>query len=262
MKPQRLLLLLSVLAAGAGAGFLALSRPEPAAGPPPPPAPPPPDQLLVAARALDFGTRLSANDLSWRDWPGAAAPEGGLLKSAAPDAINDIADMVTRANFLAGEPIRREKLIKTGSSGYLAAALAPGFRAVAVTVENNGATTAGNFILPNDRVDVLRVFRDEEAAKAGLGESYASETVVANVRVLAIGQTLAERAGQPTAAGATATLELDPSQAEAIVLAQRVGQLSLALRALDDSRSPVPLASRDHGVTIVRAGVATQARGK
>lgn len=259
MKPTHLFLLLSVLAAGGGAGFLALSRPEPSPAAPPPPNPV--DQLLVAAHALDFGTRLSPQELSWRDWPGAA-PEGGLLKSAAPDALNELNGMVTRANFLAGEPIRRDKLIRTGAAGFLAAALTPGYRAVAVTVDTNGATTAGNFILPNDRVDVLRVFRDDEAAKAGLGDAYASETVVANVRVLAIGQTLSERAGQPTASGVTATLELDPSQAEAVVLAQRGAQLSLALRALDDSRASAPTSTRDHGVTIVRAGVATQSRGK
>ena len=134
-------------------------------------------------------------------------------------------------------------------------------------IDGGGAATAGNFILPNDRVDVIHLYRDEDAARTGAGDAYVSETLVANVRVLAIGQNAQEKGGQATAAGSTATLELDPRQAEKVILAQRVGQLSLALRAMLDGKeaggpvSPIQ-ESHDRSITVVRAGVAAQSRGK
>ena len=172
-----------------------------------------------------------------------------------------------RGSFLAGEPIRRDKLFKGGNSGYLSAILTPGYRAVAINIEGSGATTAGNFILPNDRVDVIRIYRDEDAAKTGSGDAFVSETLVTNVRVLAIGQNAQDKGGQPFATGATATLELDPHQAETVILAQRVGQLSLVLRSMQDAKeAAAPITTgeekHDHAVTVVRAGMATQSRGK
>ena len=82
---------------------------------------------------------------------------------------------------------------------------------------------------------MIRIYRDEDAAKSGAGDAYISETLVTNVRVLAIGQNAQDKGGQPFAAGTTATLELDPRQAESVILSQRVGQLSLVLRAMQDS---------------------------
>ena len=269
MKKARLIFLGVVLATGAGASYLVMSRPEP-----PPPvrivqAPPPvvADQILVAAHELNFGSVVQPNDLTWQDWPKRDAIQGVIHKSDSPTAIDDIKDSVVRGSFLQGEPIRREKLFKGGSSGFLSAILSPGYRAVAINIEGSGATTAGNFILPNDRVDVVRIYRDEDAAKTGAGDSYVAETIVNNVRVLAIGQNAQEKGGQPFASGTTATLELDPQQAEAVILAQRVGQLSLILRSMQDSQpnsGPVAVNpdARERAVTMVRAGVATQSRGK
>ncbi len=269
MKKARLIFLGVVLASGAGASYLVLSRPEP----PPPPkivAAPPPvatDQVLVAAHELNFGSVVQPSDLTWQDWPKSASIQGVIHKSESPNAIDDVKDSVVRGAFLQGEPIRRDKLFKGGSSGYLSAILSPGYRAVAINIEGSGATTAGNFILPNDRVDVIRIYRDEDAAKIGSGDAYISETIVRNVRVLAIGQNAQDKGGQASISGPTATLELDPEQAEAVVLAQRIGQLSLILRPMQDSQgSSGPVASNleihERAVTVVRAGVATQSRGK
>jgi pilus assembly protein CpaB len=193
--------------------------------------------------------------------------QGVIRQSETPGAIDEIKDSIVRGSFLAGEPVRREKLFKGGSSGYLSAILAPGYRAVAINIEGSGSTTAGNFILPNDRVDVIRIYRDEDAAKSGAGDAFVSETLVTNVRVLAIGQNAQEKGGQPFAAGSTATLELDPHQSETVILAQRVGQLSLVLRSMQDAKevtSPVTTAEEKHdtAITVVRAGTATQSRGK
>lgn len=269
MKKARLIFLGVVLASGFGATYLVLSRPEPQRPAPIVLAPPPAatEQVLVAARELNFGSVLQPGDLSWQDWPKNVSAQGVIRKSETPNGMDEVKDSVVRGSFLQGEPIRREKLFKGGASGFLSAVLTPGLRAVAITIDDNGANSAGKFILPNDRVDVLRTYRDEDAAKTGSGDAFISETLVANVRVLAIGQNAQDKGGQPFASGVTATLELDPRQAETIVLAQRVGQLSLVLRAMQDSQqadSPTSVAHEEHNraVTVVRAGVATQSRGK
>lgn len=268
MKKARLMFFGFVLACGAGATWLVLDRPEPApAAFVPPPQPPQMEQVLVAARELGFGAVTQPGDLAWQNWPMEATMQGVIRKSEAPNAIEEIRESVVRGSFLAGEPIRREKLFKGGSSGYLSAIVAPGYRAVAIAIDGAGATTAGNFILPNDRVDVIRIYRDEDAARLGSGDAFVSETLVSNVRILAIGQNTQEKGGQPIAAGQTATLELDPGQAETVILAQRIGQLSLVLRSMQESRDaggPVALTQdkRDRAVTVVRAGAATQSRGK
>jgi pilus assembly protein CpaB len=267
MKKARLIFLGFVLASGAGATYLVLDKPE---APKPVAVAPPPvreDQVLVAAHELTFGSVVQPTDLVWQNWPKDSTLQGIVRKDESPNAVDEMKDSVVRGSFLAGEPIRREKLFKGTNSGFLSAILAPGYRAVAINIEGSGSTTAGNFILPNDRVDVIRIYRDEDAARAGSGDPYVSETLVTNVRVLAIGQNAQDKGGQPFASGATATLELDPHEAETVILAQRVGQLSLVLRAMQDSKpssEPVSPNQEDHdrSLTIVRAGIATQSRGK
>jgi pilus assembly protein CpaB len=269
-KNTRLIFLGVVLAAGFGATYLVLDRPEP---PPPqqivaaPPPPPPMEQVLITTHDLSFGAVVQPTDLAWQNWPKDSPIQGVIRKSETPNAIDELKESVIRGSFLSGEPVRREKLFKGANSGFLSAIVTPGYRAVAINFEGSGATTAGNFILPNDRVDLIRIYRDDEAAKSGSGDAFISETLVSNVRVLAIGQNAQDKGGQPFMNGSTATLELDPRQAEIVILAQRIGQLSLVLRSMQDGKqasgpvTPTP-EQRDHGVTIVRAGVATQSRGK
>jgi len=272
MKKARLISLGFVAVCGLAAIYLVLDRPAPPAPGPVVAAPPPPpvakDQILVATHELNFGYVIQPTDVAWQDWPKDSPIQGVIRKSERPNAIDEVKESVVRGTFSVGEPLRPDRLFKGASSGFLSAVLAPGYRAVAINIEGSGATTAGNFILPNDRVDVIHIYRDEDAAKSGAGDAFVSETLVTNVRVLAIGQNANDKAGPPTAGGSTATLELDPHQAETIILAQRVGQLSLVLRSMQDSAKQsggsVSMAQqiRDRGVTIVRAGVATQSRGK
>ena len=93
------------------------------------------------------------------------------------------------------------------------------------------STGAGGFILPNDRVDVIMVRKGEDT-------KYLTETVLSNVRVLAIDQQIEEKNdGSKTVVGTTATLELTPDQAKVISVAQQMAdRLSLALRSVADAQ--------------------------
>ena len=160
--------------------------------------------------------------------------------------------------------MRRDKLIKAGAGGFMSAILPSGERAVAIKIDNGGDTSAGGFILPNDRVDVVQLARDDDATKARGVEVMTAQTILANVRVLAIGQNVEEQNGKKVVTGANATLELDPDQVNLIVLAQRAGgaNLHLALRSLADSGGPAETrlggAARS-GLTVIRFGAAQQA---
>lgn len=221
-------------------------------------APPPPpqietDDVLVSSKELPTGTVLNDGDLAWAVWPKTSIGEGAIRKSADPNSMADLKGAVVRSNFLQGEPIRREKVVKASNAGFLSAILASGQRAVAINIDATGATSAGGFILPNDRVDIVRVSRDEQGTDA-----YVSETILKNVRVLAIGQNIQEKNGEKVVVGSNATMEVSQSQAEKLVLAQRVGQLSLVLRSMFDANKPDKPeddADNDNSLTIVRFGV-------
>jgi pilus assembly protein CpaB len=258
MKPARLAVLgVAILSGGAAALMMGGSEP-----PPPPPPPPvaqtiPMSDVLVAASDLPMGQTLRAGDLRWQPWPADMVPSGYITRSQNPGGLEQAAGSIARSNFLSGEPIRRERLIKADGSGFMSAILPPGMRAVAISIDTRGATTAGGFILPNDRVDVLRTYRDDEASRSGGGDVHMTETILTNIRVLAIGQNVQERNGDRVVTGETATLELTPTQAETVTLAQRIGQLSLVLRSLADAqRSEEAKEEREAGLTIVRYGIA------
>jgi pilus assembly protein CpaB len=246
MKPARLAILGVAILSG-GAAALMMGR----QAPPPPPRPVtqnvPMSDVLVAGGDLPLGHALRPGDMRWQPWPADAVPPGFIKRTDSPGAPEEITGAMTRFAFLAGEPIRREKLIKGNGSGFMSAILPSGMRAVAISIDTKGATSAGGFILPNDRVDVLRTFND--------GSSQSAETILPNIRVLAIGQNIQERNGEKVVTGETATLELTPGQAEAVTLAQKTGQLSLVLRSLADAQQVEKDEERDSGLTIVRYGV-------
>jgi pilus assembly protein CpaB len=217
--------------------------------------------VLVAAVDVPTGRTLGAADLKWQPWPADAAPAGVIKKAETPNGVEDVAGSIVRYGFIGGEPIRKDKLIKADGSGFMAAILPAGMRAVAITIDTRGANSAGNFILPNDRVDVLRTFRDEEASRTQGIDVVVSETILNNIRVLAIGQNVQEKNGERVIIGETATLELDPRQAEVVTLAQKVGQLSLALRSIADASQSgeiVRTETGEAGITVVRYGIAKQ----
>jgi pilus assembly protein CpaB len=260
MTPARLAVLGIALTSGAVAMYLASGSP-------------PPQQVAkverLAANTVDVlaiasdvpvGNTLQPNDLRWIAWPAESIPEGVIRRDRNAEAEKEIAGSIARMNLIASEPVRREKLIKTEGTGYLSAILPSGKRAVAINTDSRGGNTAGGFILPNDRVDIVRTSKDESASRITRSDVYSSDTILSNVRVLAIGQQISQVDGKNVVIGETATLELDQRQAEAIALAQKMGQLSLALRSLADAKDmSVPAqAGPDGSLTLVRFGVPQQ----
>jgi pilus assembly protein CpaB len=257
MKPARIIVLLIALVAGGIAALLAGRSDQP-----PPPAPVAQIEtvdVLVAAADIGLGTTVSGPQLRWQTWPAGAANANFIRKNDRPDAIEQLAGSIARQPFSAGEPIREAKLIKAKGSGYMAAILPSGMRAV--STEISPETGAGGFILPNDHVDVLLTRRDKEAEKAAGVDVHVSETILTNVRVLAIDQNVEEKNGQRVVVGRTATLELAPNQTETLARARQMGTLSLALRSIVDfdtkDGAVDDKGTRRSGINVVRFGIST-----
>lgn len=256
MSPARIIILIVALAAGLAAAFL-VQGPSQQAAPVAQVEAAPTIGVLVAAADIPVGNTVTANDLRWIDWPLASVPGGVLRKDETPDAEKEIVGQLARYAIMSAEPIRREKLIRTDGTGFLSAVLPSGMRAVAISTDSRGANTAGGFILPNDRVDVINTVRVETAN--GATDTFSSDVLLRNIRVLAIGQNIQERNGEKVVIGETATLELNPAQVPVLVLGQKTGTLSLALRSLKDASEvdPNPVQA-ENGLTIVRYGVTTK----
>jgi pilus assembly protein CpaB len=215
-------------------------------------------EVLIAAIDLPVGSSVTVDQMRWQQWPRTAVSEFMITKDSMPSGLEDTVGAISRAPSLAGEPIRRDKMIKGANGGFMSAVLPSGMRAVAINIVSSGARSAGGFILPNDRVDIMRTGRDDEATRSRQAESFTTDTILQNIRVLAIGQNIQERNGEKVVVGETATLELEPRQSEMIMLAQRTGELSLALRSLADANKPAeaPVSREEAGLTVVRYGQA------
>ena len=187
--------------------------------------------ILVAKSDIGLGQSVKPDDLQWQTWPAATASSSFISRASKADAIKEITGSIARAPFIAGEPIREQKLVKADGSGFMAAILPAGHRAV--STEISPETGAGGFILPNDRVDVLLTKRDKSADGKGADVAN-SEIILTNVRVLAIDQAPKEKEGTSALVGRTVTLELKPEQTETLARARQSGTLSLALRSIAD----------------------------
>ena len=259
MKAARILVLGVALAAGGAAAYLVSGDEKKPDLAPAPVAQFPTVDVLIAKADIGMGTALSSQDLQWQAWPSATTGESYITKKDKPNAIDELNGAITRAPFTAGEPIREAKLIRAnGAAGYMAAILPSGMRAV--STEISPETGAGGFILPNDRVDVILSKRPKDNDKNG-GASPSSETILTNVKVLAIDQTVEEKNGQRVVVGKTATLELTQRQSELLALSRQMGTLTLALRSLaDSSNRGVPTDNQQSGAgrtNMVRFGVTT-----
>ena len=259
MYTARIVVLIIALSAGGVAAYLA-SGSDNKAAPTAPVAQLQTVDVLVAKSDIGLGQTVTPENLQWQTWPAATSSNGFIRRNERPDATTQIAGSIARTPFIAGEPIREPKLVKAPGSGFMAAILPTGMRAV--STEISPETGAGGFILPNDRVDVILSRHEKNPDHAGPSDVVNSEIILSNVRVLAIDQAPKEKDGQNTVVGKTVTLELKPEQAETLARARQTGTLALALRSMADlnaveTRSDDQAPKRGESVNVVRYGFAS-----
>jgi pilus assembly protein CpaB len=234
----------------------------------------PKEKVLVVIKDVLMGDKLGEGTIAWQDWPKDQVQPSMITEGNRAKAIEELKEARARYAMFQGELVLEKKIVVPGDKGFMSAILPKGMRAVSVAVSDQ--TTAGGFILPNDRVDII-LTRKVPVAAGTAGETvYKSEIALSNVRILAINQTYRQEAEGNTvtvAEGRTATVELTPMQTEAIAKLQETGTLSLALRSIAESdgkaladEKPV-LAEAfvqggtskrvERGITYIRSGVSS-----
>ena len=259
-KPRIVVLAIALVAGGIAAYLASGSGEQPAQTQPV--AQLPTVDILVAKTDIGLGQSVKPDDLQWQAWPAASTSGNFINRSSKAEAIREITGSIARSPFIAGEPIREQKLVKADGSGFMAAILPAGYRAI--STEISPETGAGGFILPNDRVDIVLTRRlknpDADGPTAG-NDLVLSEVVLTNIRVLAIDQAPKEKEGQNAVIGKTVTLELRPDQVAALSASRQSGTLTLALRSIadasatDGSAEEQALKQRSTGVNVIRYGV-------
>jgi len=184
------------------------------------------DFVMVAAKDLRPGSFVKTGDLKWQPWPKGGINEGYAVKGQK--TIKNFEGAVIRAALTKGEPVTPTRIVQPGDRGFLAAVVTPGARAVSVPV--NATTGISGFIFPGDRVDVILTVRfksEEEKSQT----RYFSETLLTDIRILAVDQKVDNENGKATVAK-TATVEVTTKQAEKIALGLNMGDLSLSLHSI------------------------------
>ncbi|MET3911893.1 pilus assembly protein CpaB [Bradyrhizobium sp. S3.3.6] len=265
MNTARIVVLVIALGAGGVAAYLASgydNKPAPAL---PVAEKLPTVEVLVAKSDIQLGQAVKAEDLQWQTWPQSTASGAFIRRDSRPDAQTQIAGSIARVPLMQGEPIREQKLVKADGSGFMAAILPSGMRAV--STEISAETGAGGFILPNDRVDIVltRRLKNPDGANTnsstGGNDLILSEVILTNIRVLAIDQAPKEKDGQNAVLGKTVTLELRPDQVATLSASRQGGALTLALRSIADASASdgtpedQALKQRSSGVNVIRYGV-------
>jgi pilus assembly protein CpaB len=214
----------------------------------------PMSEVLVASTNLQPGHALTADQVRWQRWPSASVDPSFISRKSVISIDAAVKGTVVRTPIVAGQPIADTAIVHGQAAGFMSALLMPDMRAVSISVAAD--TGAGGFILPNDHVDVILARKLD-----GTPPRIEAKTILKDVRVLAVDQTFKQEKDTKTVIGKTATLELTPSQAQSVAAAGNMGTISLSLRPLTDSDTPVASnlpSDDDHGaqVSIIRYGVA------
>ena len=191
---------------------------------------PPPLQAnyLVAAHALPAGTLARDQDFTAKAVPAREVPQNVIIDT--PDARAELRGALIRAYVDTGAPITADDILRPRDRGFIATVLSPGMRAVAVGVDL--LTGVAGLIWPGDHVDVLLT---QEVEKAPVSRRFLSETILSDVRVIAVDQEIVQGAPSGSAAAGklarTVTLEVKPEDAEKLAVAERLGKLHLSIRS-------------------------------
>jgi pilus assembly protein CpaB len=196
------------------------------------------EAILLAARPVPRGTLLRSEDMTWENRDAGKVAPGNIARSQTSETL--FLGSVARRDFAAGEPLMATDLVKSGERAFLSGVLAPGDRAVAIAVD--APQSAAGLALPGDRVDVI-LTQNFGSETAGNGRKAVGETVLTNVRVIAVDQwlnTTAKPGGTDKRMGTTEaqmprtiTLEVSELEAERVLVAVQLGKVQFAVRALE-----------------------------
>ncbi len=212
--------------------------------------------VLVAAVNVNPGKRLTKKSLVWKEWPAELVGPSFVTEDKAPDALAAFTGQLVRSPIDAGEPITDRKLHSKKPGGIMSASLGQGMRAYSVSISPE--TSAGGFILPQDRVDVMLTWKEQKREQNESVLTFSSKMILTNVRVLAIDQNSKRKdAEKPSnvAVGKTATLELSIPQTEILAQSQLRGEISLILRGMAETdNGPIAAAPAITSMTVHSPG--------
>jgi pilus assembly protein CpaB len=196
------------------------------------------EAILVAAHPIAAGLLLRAEDMHWKEVASSDVSPAYIARGRASDV--DYVGAVARRDFDAGEPLVATALVRPQERGFLAAVLAPGMRAVTIIV--NAPQSSSGLLLPGDRIDVILTQRFNDAA-IGLAHQVVGETVLHDLRIIAVDQKLSVAPGSPSADRAsgqipkTVTVEVTGHDAEKLLVAAELGNVGVAVRPLEGTSS-------------------------
>lgn len=182
-------------------------------------------RIVVATQPLEFGTRLTEQNLRLQNWPAVSVPQGAF--TAIPEALKD--NRVALRPIVPGEPVLASKVSGKDGRATLAAVLPGGMHAY--TIPSSALEGVAGFVLPGTMVDVL--LTRKIAGEGADSEDMRSDVILRNVQVLAVDQLASDAKGDPKVAR-TATVAVTLADAQRLSIAQKIGTLSLALRKVED----------------------------
>lgn len=203
----------------------------------------PPAMIAVASRALSVGETLDDTNMMWKEWPKTGVVPGSVTRAKKDQTVTEaVSGRLSRA-VAEGEPILKSAVVQDRGN-FMAATLREGMRAISLDLK--GAALLSGFLAPGDYVDVMMTYKgrirvnNRNIPLRNLVDAnfvnYATETIVENVRVLAVDQRMTnDPAQKSTRPAKSVTLEVTPEAAEVLVLARRAGELTMALRRLGDT---------------------------
>ena len=204
-------------------------------------------EILVAAKNLNVGRELRSGDLKWQVWPEDTLFAGAIIRDGEQQPTEAVKGKILRS-LVEGQPVHMTLVTEDDKGDFLSANLQKGMRAVGVSVKSY--VLADRLFRPGDFVDVMTTYRVRINTRTNpeaqsLVNRYATETVIENVRVLAIDNNDTKAVDEAEDSGkkkkkksskkASVTLEVRPEDAERLVLADRMGDIGLALRSIGDN---------------------------